>query len=135
MNKINGIAIIDDDPITTFGLKKLLSFTSEESTSIEDYINGKIAIDNFTEKVNKNQLLPEVIFLDINMPIMDGWEFLKAFLRLPITQKIRVNIVTSSIDPYDINQFEFYSQNTQHTITFNQKPITKAKMESITKVA
>lgn len=135
MNKINSIAIIDDDPITTFGLKKLLSFTSEENISIEDYVNGKVAIDNFTAKVKKNQLLPEVIFLDINMPIMDGWEFLKSLLRLPTNQKVRVNIVTSSIDPYDKTQFEFYSQNAKHTITFNQKPITRAKIESITKVA
>jgi CheY-like chemotaxis protein len=135
MNKINSIAIIDDDPITTFGLKKLLSFTSEDNISIEDYINGKVAIDNFSEKAKKNLPLPEVIFLDINMPIMDGWEFLKAFLRLPTTQKIRINIVTSSIDPYDQTQFEFYSQTTKHTITFNQKPITRVKIESITKVA
>lgn len=58
---------------------------------------------------------------------MDGWEFLKVFLELPIPRKIKINIVTSSIDPCDKKQWESYQAKTHHTITFNQKPINREK--------
>jgi YesN/AraC family two-component response regulator len=134
MKKINEIIIIDDDPITVFGLRKLIGSTVECS-SIESYANGKLAYDGMSEKVRNNETVPKIIFLDINMPIMDGWEFLKVFLELPIVEIVTINIVTSSIDPYDKKQWEFYKANTHHLITFNQKPIDKNKIEEITQVA
>ena len=82
---------------------------------------------------NKTQL-PQVIFLDINMPIMDGWQFLEEFIKLPITQAIRVNIVTSSIDDLDRKNWELYKSQTHHLITFNNKPIKRDEIEQITKV-
>mgnify|MGYP003630696243 CR=1 FL=1 len=134
MTKINEIAIIDDDAITVFGLKKLIS-TYVECNSIQSYENGKIALDGIIEKIDHEQQIPDILFLDINMPIMDGWEFLDAFLKIPISAKIRINIVTSSIDPYDKKQWEFYKTKTHHLITFNLKPIDKNIITEITKVA
>ncbi|WP_405383510.1 response regulator [Maribacter sp. LLG6340-A2] len=134
MIKISEITIVDDDAITVFGLRKLISLTVE-CDNIESYVNGKLAIDAIKDKLNNDQPLPKIIFLDINMPIMDGWEFLEAFIKLPIQERIRINIVTSSIDPYDKEQWEHYRANSHHLITFNQKPIHKSKIEDITKVA
>ncbi len=84
---------------------------------------------------NNEQQIPQIIFLDINMPIMDGWEFLEAFINLPITDKIRINIVTSSIDPRDQQQWEYFKGKSHHLITFNQKPIDRNKIVEITQVA
>ncbi|WP_299801122.1 response regulator [uncultured Maribacter sp.] len=134
MTKISDITIIDDDTITVFGLRKLIT-SSVECNTIESYSNGKIALDAITEFFNNDQQIPQIIFLDINMPIMDGWEFLKAFLELPITQTIRINIVTSSIDPRDYKQWEFFKNKSHHLITFNQKPIDRNKITEITQLA
>ncbi|MDF4204514.1 response regulator [Maribacter sp. SA7] len=134
MKKISDITIIDDDAITVFGLRKLIS-SSVECESIKSYDNGKIALDALTEFYNNNKQIPQVIFLDINMPIMDGWEFLEAFIELPISNRIRINIVTSSIDPFDQKQWEHYKSKSHHLITFNQKPIDRNKITEITQVA
>jgi CheY-like chemotaxis protein len=134
MKKISDITIIDDDPITVYGLRKLIG-SMVDCGSIESYANGKLAYEGINEKIQNNQSIPKIIFLDINMPIMDGWEFLKVFLELPIPEIVRINIVTSSIDPYDKKQWEFYKGNTHHLITFNQKPIDRSIIEEITQVA
>lgn len=134
MKKISYIGIVDDDPITIFGIRKMLN-TSVECEVIESYKNGKIALDTFRQKLEGNEHIPEVIFLDINMPIMDGWQFLEEFLKFPIEQKIRINIVTSSIDPHDIQRYETFKDNTHHVITFNNKPIKRSEIAKITKLA
>ncbi|MDO1511889.1 response regulator [Maribacter confluentis] len=134
MTKISEITIIDDDAITVFGLRKLISL-AVECDIIESYANGLLAIDAMKEKLHKNKSIPKILFLDINMPIMDGWEFLEAFIQLPIKDRVRINIVTSSIDPYDKKQWEHYRTKSHHLITFNQKPIDKSKIEDITKIA
>ena len=100
MKKINSIGVIDDDPITVFGIKKMLN-ALDVSETIKTYANGKEAIDDIKEMLENKVQVPEVIFLDINMPIMDGWQFLEEFITLPLQSKIRINILTSSIDPAD----------------------------------
>lgn len=134
MKRINKIAIIDDDPITVFGIKKMLR-ALKVSVEIATFINGKEAIESIRKMLQNNQAIPEVIFLDINMPIMDGWQFLEEFIALPLQTKIRINIVTSSIDPYDRKQWEYYRTKTHHLIDFKNKPIRKKEMEEITRAA
>ncbi len=134
MKKIKFIGIVDDDPITIFGIKKMLNSVVECET-IEDYRNGKIAFDSINKKIIGNEDIPEIIFLDINMPIMDGWQFLEEFLKLPIKKRVRINIVTSSIDPYDRKKWECFKDKTHHLITFNNKPIKRNEIAEITKVA
>jgi CheY-like chemotaxis protein len=134
MRKISNVCIIDDDPITVFGIKKMLNIL-DLAEEIKTYVNGKEAIDDISSMVEKNSPIPEVIFLDINMPIMDGWQFLEKFLALNIETKIRINIVTSSIDPYDMQQWENYKNKTHHLLDFRNKPIRKNDILEITKAA
>ena len=132
MKKINSICIIDDDPITVFGIKKILSKIATWD-EMHTFANGKMAIDGIKELL-ESEKLPEIIFLDINMPIMDGWQFLEEFIQLPITKKIQINIITSSIDPADKCKAEHYTANTHHNITFKNKPLKLSEIQTVTKV-
>ncbi len=134
MIKLNSIAIIDDDPITVFGIKRMLS-SLNVSKNINCYINGKEAIEDFKSILKRNEKVPEVVFLDINMPIMDGWQFLEEFIILPIAHKIRINILTSSIDPKDRENWKYYMSRTHHILDYKNKPIQKKEIEEITKAA
>lgn len=94
--------IIDDDDIYIFGIKKLLQIRNlcEE---IIVFNNGKEAIDYFNSNPDN---LPNIILLDINMPVMNGWEFLREYSK--IEEKLKENtvvyMVSSSINPQDIDK-------------------------------
>lgn len=95
----NGIiCIIDDDPIYQIITKKIIS-RSEAKKNIISFSNGAEAIERFVGNVHKPDLLPDVILLDIDMPIMDGWDFMASFQRIQpmIQKKISIYIVSSSI--------------------------------------
>ena len=134
MKQINAIGIIDDDPITVFGIRKMLR-SIDVCNDIRTFENGKEAIDHIKQLLAEDLPVPEVIFLDINMPIMDGWQFLEEFITLPLKTKIRINIVTSSINQFDRQQWEFYKKSTEHLIDFRNKPLRKSEIAAITKAA
>jgi len=133
MTKINSIYIIDDDAITLFGIKKLLG-KIVTCDNIYEFKNGKVAIKTLLHQIELGKEVPDVIFLDINMPIMDGWEFLNEFLKLPIDKKIKINIITSSIDPCDKRRWMEYKAITEHHLDFKNKPIFSIGIEDIIKV-
>ncbi|MCJ7467179.1 MAG: response regulator [Maribacter sp.] len=134
MTKINSIFVIDDDSIMVFGIKKILSSVVICDT-INAFGNGQLALDAILDLLKNNEEVPDIIFLDINMPIMDGWQFLEEFIALPIQKKVRINIVTSSIDTYDRENWEKYKLKTHHTLTYNNKPIGREIMAEVTKAA
>jgi len=134
MTKINSICIIDDDPITVFGMRKMLDSLVTYNT-INTFGNGKLAIEGIKDMIADGQEIPEVIFLDINMPIMDGWQFLEEFIALSLKNKVRINIITSSIDSADEDNWKHFKGKTHHTVTYNHKPIRKQEIAEITKVA
>lgn len=131
MRILNNICIIDDDPITVFGIRKMLGL-AVQCNDISSYANGKLAFDGIQKIYRAIARVPEILFLDINMPIMDGWQFLEAFIALPLDQKVRINIVTSSIDPLDLQRYERYKKLTEHTLSYNRKPLKLETIEEIT---
>jgi len=131
MKKINTIFIVDDDTITVYGIKKLLTSVAN-CEAIYEFKNGQLAIDRIKKMIIEKSELPDLIFLDINMPVMDGWEFLEEFIKLPIKKTIIINIVTSSIDQFDMDKAENFKSLTHHPIIYNSKPIRKSEIEEIT---
>ena len=87
---------------------------------IEVALNGIEAL-NFLK--DENQVRPDIIFLDINMPKMNGWEFLEAYKDLEDDQKARVLVVmlTTSINPMDRERAEKY----RDIVGFNCKPLSE----------
>ena len=125
------ILCVDDDPITLMLCKKVIvkaSFSKEIITSQ----NGEEALQYFnslkyaaTEHPTKNH--PQLIFLDLNMPVMGGWEFLDHFNSLEFSEfkNIKVIVLSSTIDPEDIEKSKTYPM----VIDFLSKPITSTMLE------
>jgi len=127
------ILCVDDDPITLMLCKKVVervAFAKEIITAN----NGEEAIqyfDNLFEERKKNDSIeyPKLVLLDLNMPVMDGWEFLESYMRKEyqnIFISTRFIVLSSSIDPYDINKSKTYP-----VIGFLSKPITKEMLENL----
>lgn len=109
--------LVDDDAMMMFIMKKLmenLNFPHEPLC----FVNGKEALDYFlrSESDTKDHLL----FLDINMPVMNGWEFLDALHEKKSAGNIFGNILTSSVNESDKKKAETYSC----IKSFVEKPIT-----------
>jgi len=96
--------IIDNNRTYVYGFKKLLSlkYTINHFTHFD---NGRDAIAHLKIAINVNNL-PDLIFLDIYMPIMDGWEFMKEFeeIKSQLGKKIAVYILSSSTDMDDVDR-------------------------------
>lgn len=107
MKTINTICIIDDDPIFRFGTKKLMEKV-QASLNFLIYKNGKEAFEDIIYKLKSNTNIPDVILLDLNMPIMDGWQFLDEFATIEKVDRIPIYIVSSSVDSRDIEKAKNY---------------------------
>jgi response regulator RpfG family c-di-GMP phosphodiesterase len=123
------VYLIDDDPISNFITSKVLNGQSFEKL-IRTFENGKIAFQDLLNLSweNLNQDFGEIIiFLDINMPVMNGWEFLNACIEnnLDETVPIRLVMLTSSIDSQDFN----LSRKYEMVKDFITKPLTPQKLE------
>ncbi|MFE3866498.1 response regulator [Flavobacterium sp. LS2P90] len=103
------IWVIDDDTIYQIIVNKIIQ-KSEMFSTISSFKNGKEALDAVTNSLNDNEILPDIILLDINMPIMDGWEFMEemTLLKPSITKQIIVYVVSSSIAVEDKNKSKTY---------------------------
>lgn len=128
MNKIDTTCIIDDDPIFVYGTKRVMKEV-DFTEKIVVYNNGQDAIDGLTETVNNGDNIPPVVFLDLNMPIMNGWEFLEEFNKLPeeAISGVTIYIVSSSIDPRDLEKVKQFNVVNNYIV----KPVTPKDLEAI----
>ena len=126
MKKIEIACIIDDDPIYVFCTQKIMQLAGF-CNSFMVFHNGQEALDRLKAVVLYGQNLPEVILLDLNMPVMDGWEFLDEFTRVPASKQITIYIVTSSIDPADVERAKAYNMVNNYIV----KPITVGILKEI----
>ncbi|UOE47668.1 response regulator [Mucilaginibacter sp. SMC90] len=102
--------IVDDDSIYVYGLKKLIGIKGL-NTRLSHFVNGEEAI-NALKKANEDHDLPDLILLDINMPVMDGWEFMNEFAKIKprLGKRIAIYIVSSSVDLNDIHRAKSISE-------------------------
>ena len=128
MKKIKSTCIIDDDPIFIYGTKRIMKEV-DFSDSILVYENGQEAIEGLIALNDSGEALPSVIFLDLNMPIMNGWEFLDQFIQIPNhnIENIVVYIISSSIDPRDLERVKNYRIVSNYIL----KPITPEDLEGV----
>lgn len=100
---MKNILLVDDDNVFNFINTKMLQM-SGVANEIHTALNGQEALDLLNSYYKGTSCLPDVILLDLNMPVMDGFTFLEAFKRinLPRIDDVNIIIVSSSEDPRDI---------------------------------
>ncbi len=121
MVKTKTIIVVDDDPVSNFLCSRIVS-KSEINAEVKDFLHGREALDFIEECINSNTDLPDLILLDVNMPLMNGWEFLDEYKILvpKMTKAIPVFILSSSVYNQDIQKARAIPEVSDYLI----KPIT-----------
>jgi CheY-like chemotaxis protein len=128
MKKIGTVMLVDDNDTDNFISKRIIEIT-EFSDNVIVKNSGKSALDYLLENEQTPGNIPDIIFLDINMPIVDGFVFLYEYEKFgnTIKDKCRVIILSSSDNKRDIDKII----NNDFVIKFVTKPLTEKTLEEI----
>ena len=129
MSQEHNICLIDDDEVYKFFMQKMLKI-KKLAGAISSFPDGDEAFKFINENKKNPENLPDLIFLDINMPIMNGFQFMDEYTKISgeIDKKITIYMITSSIDPVDLAHSKKFPEITD----FITKPVTMDVLEKIT---
>ena len=119
MMPLNSVLLVEDDAITNFLSEDVLHRAGVKK--VEAVTDGRQALAYLLAAA-----CPDLIFLDINMPVMDGFEFLETKQEENICPEVKVAMLTSSIRPKDKLKASSYG-----VIAYIEKPLTKEKVEDV----
>lgn len=125
MEKINVTCVIDDDAVYNFTVKRAFD-TAHFTKRLLMFPNGQMALDYFETHAEETEKLPDLVLLDLNMPVLDGWQFLERFIALKprLGKKIIIYIISSSIMEADMTRAKSFSEVSDYIV----KPITTEKL-------
>lgn len=128
--KFENVMIIDDNVIDLYIASRMIT-KNNFGNNVLTYSKAQDALDYLRENQNNLELLPKVIFVDIYMPIMSGFEFLTSYNELPeeVKNYCEVYVISSTIDDHDIIR----ASTDVNIISFQVKPITKDFLDQIIK--
>jgi CheY-like chemotaxis protein len=128
MKKINTVCLVDDDEVYQFIIRKELELTRMVN-SVITFNDGLQMLEFCKANASKPDLIPEVILLDINMPLMTGWEFLQELEKIQSInkKKIHILIVSSSIDKRDIKKADLHELVSGYLI----KPVDRQQLSDL----
>ena len=129
MSDSKKIMLVDDDQLNNLINTRIITKFSDYT--VESFTSGREAL-KYLQTCDAASF-PEIIFLDINMPVMDGWDFLVEFEKLQssLLQACSVIMLTSSIDINDIERSKLYKSVRE----FMSKPLTLESLRLITRMA
>ncbi len=123
------LLVIDDDDINIFIIKKIVEKTGFNVEMVAK-TNGQMAIDYITMTLSLQEPLPHLVLIDINMPVLNGWEFLDAYGQLNLDQKIDMYMLSSSVYENDIEKAKTY----QSVKGFISKPLSIERLTELFKI-
>ena len=124
MNTTQTFILIDDDPVNNFICKEFIKFTIKTPYTVLDFTDPEKGLEYIVSKSHEySENSRTILFLDINMPTMTGWEFLEKFSQLEenIIKKITIFIMSSSINPLDMQK----ANSCAYVSGFIVKPISE----------
>lgn len=128
MRKFTNVLLIEDDPITIMVCDRIIKMTGF-AEQVQSKENGQEAIKYIKSIIEDETTFPEIIFLDINMPVMNGWDFLQEFeaLKSKIPALPRIFILSSTVDPEDYKRAEEFGT----VAGFISKPLTQEHLNDL----
>ncbi|HSU49679.1 MAG TPA: response regulator [Segetibacter sp.] len=127
MAKFTDVLLVEDDPITVMVCDRVIQMTAFAG-KVKSCENGKIGID-YLSAFEEGSRPPDIIFLDINMPVMNGWDFLEEFekIRSRFISLPRIYLLSSTVDPEDYKKAKKFSL----VEDFISKPLSKEALQGI----
>lgn len=124
------ICLVDDNSIENLILKQVIRHTNIPC-NLMFFEHAENAIEFLESNKANKSVLPDIILLDINMPVMDGWDFLNAYKLMEdnFSKKMPIYMLTSSEDPSDISKAKSYSQVKDYLV----KPLSVLKLQAVLK--
>jgi len=123
--KLN-IFLVDDDHIYQFTAKKTLEAMGVV-VKVSVFMAGVVDLKFIQSHLSDKDALPDVIFLDINMPIMDGWQFVEEFRKLELGKEVALYMVSSSVDETDLKRSKEYTVINDYII----KPVGRNRFQEL----
>lgn len=129
--RYQSVLLVDDNDIDNF-INERIILSFDFSSTVIVRTSGLSALQYLREFLQKPEKLPQIIFLDLNMPIMDGFQFLEEFdlivQNYPVVkEKCRVIVLSSSMSPDDINRASI----NPYVHKYINKPLTESYLEAI----
>ena len=127
---VNCVLLIDDDKATNFFNERVVA-KHENFNNVNTVQSGLAALEYLNAVENDTAIKPDLIFLDINMPAMNGWEFLIEFSKLnpTVTNGIKVILLSTSSNPDDVRE----SAKNHSVDDFINKPLSLDLLDSVLK--
>lgn len=123
------LCVIDDDKIFTYLLKRIIE-KAKITREIIFFENGRDALDYLSRNREDALKLPQLILLDINMPVLDGWQFLNEYgkLKPDVPQPISICMMSSSTDLEDYDR----AMESGYVMDYLQKPVQIPSLKEVT---